>query len=176
MLVELRIRNVAVIDAVTLPLERGLNVLTGETGAGKSIIIGALGMLLGERTAADRVRSGTDRATVEGVFDVGGRPELRALLDERGIDADEQHLVLKREVGSNGRSRAWINGSAVTAALLADIGARLVSVHGQHDSRQLVDADHQRELLDAYVQATAARRRVADAHAQVVALRARERD
>ena len=176
MLVELRIRNVAVIDTVTLPLERGLNVLTGETGAGKSIIIGALGMLLGERTAADRVRSGTDRATVEGVFDVSARPGLRALLDERGIDADEQHLVLKREVGANGRSRAWINGSAVTAAVLADIGARLVSVHGQHDSRQLVDADHQRELLDAYVQATAARRRVADASAQVVALRARERE
>lgn len=176
MLVELRIRNVAVIDTVTLPLERGLNVLTGETGAGKSIIIGALGMLLGERTAADRVRSGTDRATVEGVFDVSARPELRALLDERGIDADEQHLVLKREVGSNGRSRAWINGSTVTAAVLADIGARLVSVHGQHDSRQLVDADHQRELLDAYVQATAARRRVAEAYAHVAALRAREQE
>ena len=176
MLVELRIRNVAVIDTVTLPLAGGLNVLTGETGAGKSLIIGALGMLLGERAAADRVRAGAERATVEGVFDVRGMPALRAFLDARGVDADDDLLVLKREVGANGRSRAWINGSTVTAAVLAEVGARLVSVHGQHDSRQLVDADHQRDVLDAYVQADAMRGRVAEAHAQVSALRARERE
>ena len=176
MLVELRIRNVAVIDTVSLPLAGGLNVLTGETGAGKSLIIGALGMLLGERTAADRVRAGAERATVEGVFDLRGLPAVRVLLDERGVEADDDLLVLKREVGANGRSRAWINGSAVTASVLADVGARLVSVHGQHDSRQLVDADHQREVLDAYVQADAARAGVAAAHAQLVALRARERE
>lgn len=176
MLVELRIRNVAVIDTVTLPLAVGLNVLTGETGAGKSLIIGALGMLLGERAAADRVRSGTERATVEGVFDIRARSELRALLDERGIEADDDLVVLKREVGANGRSRAWINGSPVTAAILADIGARLVSVHGQHDSRQLVDGDHQRDLLDAFVQASEVRARVAAAYAQVVTLRDREHE
>ena len=176
MLVELRIRNVAVIDTVSLPLAGGLNVLTGETGAGKSLIIGALGMLLGERAAADRVRAGAERATVEGVFDLRGLPAVRVLLDERGVEADDDLLVLKREVGANGRSRAWINGSTVTASVLADVGARLVSVHGQHDSRQLVDADHQREVLDAYVQADAARASVAAAHAQLVALRARERE
>lgn len=176
MLVELRIRNVAVIDAVTLPLAGGLNVLTGETGAGKSLIIGALGMLLGERTAADRVRSGSDKASVEGVFDIRLQSGLRALLDDRGIEADDDLLVLKREVSVAGRSRAWINGSTVTAAVLAEIGARLVSVHGQHDSRQLVDAEHQRDVLDAYVQATAVRQHVADAHARVLALRARERE
>jgi DNA repair protein RecN (Recombination protein N) len=176
MLVELRIRNVAVIDSVTLPLAAGLNVLTGETGAGKSLIIGALGMLLGERAAADRVRSGSEKATVEGVFDIRARPALRELLDERGLDVDEDLVVLKREVGSNGRSRAWINGSAVTAAVLAEIGASLVSVHGQHDSRQLVDAEHQRDVLDAYVRAHEVRQRVAEAHAKVVALRVRERE
>ncbi|AMW05027.1 DNA repair protein RecN [Gemmatimonas phototrophica] len=176
MLVELRIRNVAVIDAVTLPLAEGLNVLTGETGAGKSLIIGALGMLLGERTAADRVRSGSEKATVEGVFDFRRQTQLRALLDERGIEADDELLVLKREVGSNGRSRAWINGSPVTAAVLAEIGACLVSVHGQHDSRQLVDAEHQRDVLDAYVQAAEARERVSEAYSQLMALRARERE
>jgi DNA repair protein RecN (Recombination protein N) len=176
MLVELRIRNVAVIDTVSLPLAGGLNVLTGETGAGKSLIIGALGMLLGERAAADRVRSGSEKATVEGVFDVRGVAALRMLLDERGIEVDDDLVVLKREVGSNGRSRAWINGSAVTASVLAEVGGRLVSVHGQHDSRQLVDADHQREVLDAYVQAASARDRVAEAHAHVLALRARERE
>jgi DNA repair protein RecN (Recombination protein N) len=176
MLVELRIRNVAVIDAVSLPLAGGLNVLTGETGAGKSLIIGALGMLLGERAAADRVRSGSEKATVEGVFDIRGVAGLRTLLDERGIEVDDDLVVLKREVGSNGRSRAWINGSAVTASVLAEVGGRLVSVHGQHDSRQLVDTDHQREVLDAYVQAASACDRVAAAHAHLLALRARERE
>lgn len=176
MLVELRIRNVAVIDTVSLPLAAGLNVLTGETGAGKSLIIGALGMLLGERAAADRVRAGCDRAAVEGVFDVRGREELRALLDERGIEVDDDLVVLKREVGSNGRSRAWINGSTVTAAVLAEVGSRLVSVHGQHDSRQLVDTEHQRDVLDAYVQALPARQRVAEAHARLAALSARQRE
>lgn len=174
MLVELRIRNVAVIDAVTLPLAAGLNVLTGETGAGKSLIVGSLGMLLGERAAADRVRAGADKATVEGVFDASRLSLLRALLDERGIDADDDLLVLKREIGANGRSRAWINGSPVTAAVLAAVGVQLVSVHGQHDSRQLIDGEHQRELLDAFVGAQSARERVSDAYQRLAALRTRE--
>ncbi len=176
MLVELRIRNVAVIDTVALPLAAGLNVLTGETGAGKSLIVGALGMLLGERAATDRVRGGADKATVEGVFEPGAMPALRAMLDERGIDADDETLVLKREIGSNGRSRAWINGSPVTAAVLADVGARLVGVLGQHDARQLVDAEHQRDVLDAFTGAFEVRTRVADAYAQLAALRTRERE
>ena len=176
MLVELRSRNVAVIDTVVLPLAAGLNVLTGETGAGKSLIVGALGMLLGERAAPDRVRSGADKATVEGVFEPRSMPALRAMLDERGIDTDEETLVLKREIGSNGRSRAWINGSPVTAAVLAEVGARLVSVLGQHDSRQLVDAEHQRDVLDAYIGALDIRARVAEAFAQLGALRSRERE
>ena len=176
MLVELRIRNVAVIDTVALPLAAGLNVLTGETGAGKTLIVGALGMLLGERAATDRVRGGADKATVEGVFEPGAMPALRAMLDERGIDADDETLVLKREIGSNGRSRAWINGSPVTAAVLADVGARLVGVLGQHDARQLVDAEHQRDVLDAFTGAFEVRTRVADAYAQLAALRTRERE
>lgn len=176
MLVELRIRNVAVIDTVALSLAAGLNVLTGETGAGKSLIVGALGMLLGERAATDRVRGGADKATVEGVFEPGAMPALRAMLDERGIDADDETLVLKREIGSNGRSRAWINGSPVTAAVLADVGARLVGVLGQHDARQLVDAEHQRDVLDAFTGAVEVRARVANAYAQLAALRTRERE
>ncbi len=176
MLVELRIRNVAVIDTVVLPLAPGLNVLTGETGAGKSLIIGALGMLLGERAAADRVRQGAERATVEGVFDIGAQPGLRAQLDTLGIDGDDDLLVLKREVAAQGRSRAWINGSPVTAAVLAQIGSHLVTVHGQHDARQLLDADHQRDLLDAYVQADDVRRRVAEAYTTLDSLRRRERE
>src|SRR4051812_20813437 len=102
MLTELRIRNFAIIESLTLPLARGFNVLSGETGAGKSIIVGALGLLLGERASADVIRTGAERATVEGVFDVGDRPEIRALLDERGIDVDESTVVLKREVAAGG--------------------------------------------------------------------------
>src|SRR5881392_2274296 len=95
MLTELRIKNFAIIESLTLPLSRGFNVLSGETGAGKSIIVGALGLLLGERASADVIRTGADRAMVEGVFDVADRPEIRAILDERGIDVDESTVVLK---------------------------------------------------------------------------------
>ncbi|MCC6244580.1 MAG: DNA repair protein RecN [Gemmatimonadaceae bacterium] len=174
MLIELRLKNVAVIDAVTLPLAAGLNVLTGDTGAGKSLIVGALGMLLGERAAADRVRNGTEKATVEGIFELRSGDTVRASLDARGIDADDDLLVLKREIGANGRSRAWINSTPVTAAVLAEIGALLVSVHGQHDSRQLLESDHQRDILDAFVGADTARAQVASAFAHRAELAARE--
>src|SRR3954470_17465278 len=115
MLTELRIRNFAIIESLTLPLARGFNVLSGETGAGKSIIVGALGLLLGERASADVIRTGADRAAVEGVFDVADRPGIKTLRDERGIEVVESIVVLKREVAS-GRARAWINGSAVNAS------------------------------------------------------------
>ncbi len=176
MLIELRLRNVAVIDTVTLPLSEGLNVLTGETGAGKSLIVGALGMLLGERAASDRVRTGTDKALVEGVFELRIGDPVRDVLDARGIESDDELLVLKREIGANGRSRAWINGTAVTASVLAEIGALLVSVHGQHDSRQLLEPEHQRDILDAFIGADIETRRVAQAHASRNSLAARERD
>ena len=113
MLTELRIKNFAIIESLTLPLARGFNVLSGETGAGKSIIVGALGLLLGERASADLIRTGAERATVEGVFDVADRPEITALLDERGIDAEEPLVVLKREIAAAGRTRAWVNGTTV---------------------------------------------------------------
>ncbi|HEY4303473.1 MAG TPA: DNA repair protein RecN [Gemmatimonadaceae bacterium] len=149
MLTELRIKNFAIIESLTLPLARGFNVLTGETGAGKSIIVGALGLLLGERANADVIRTGAEKASVEGEFDVSDRPEIRALLDERGIDAEESVVVLKREV-SSGRARAWINGTAVNAGMLAEVGRLLVNLHGQHEAQTLLDADAQRRILDAF--------------------------
>jgi DNA repair protein RecN (Recombination protein N) len=150
MLTELRIKNFAIIESLTLPLGPGFNVLTGETGAGKSIIVGALGLLLGERGAADVVRTGTDRATVEGVFDTSARPEVRAVLDERGIDVDESLVVLRREVTSAGRTRAWINGTTVTATGLAEVGRALIDLHGQHEAQSLLDGESQRAVLDAF--------------------------
>jgi DNA repair protein RecN (Recombination protein N) len=170
-LLELRLRNVAVIEAVALPLAGGLNVLTGETGAGKSLIVGALGLLLGERAAADRIRAGQERATVEATFDARGRDDLRAWLDARGIDADDETLILKREVSHAGRSRAWINGTTVTVGVLRALGERLITVHGQHEAQQLLDAAAQRGVLDEYAGAVDDAQRVAAAHARVLAAR-----
>ena len=171
MLTELRIRNFAIIESLTLPLARGFNVLSGETGAGKSIIVGALGLLLGERASADLIRTGADRATVEGVFDIAERPEIAALLDERGIDADESLVVLKREIVSAGRTRAWVNGTTVSATILAEVGRLLVNLHGQHESQTLLDGDAQRRILDAFAGATELAREVERAYEAVAVAR-----
>src|SRR2546423_10424880 len=150
MLTELRIRNFAIIEQVNLPLSEGFNVLSGETGAGKSIIVGALGLLLGERASADLIRSGADKATVEGVFDISSLKGIAELADEHGIDVEDETLVLKREIATNGRGRAWINGTTVTATVLAEIGRLLVNLHGQHDAQTLLDDESQRRILDAF--------------------------
>jgi DNA repair protein RecN (Recombination protein N) len=173
MLTELRIRNFAIIESLTLPLARGFNVLSGETGAGKSIIVGALGLLLGERASADLIRTGAEKATVEGVFDVSDRPEIATLLDERGIDMDEPLVVLKREIAAAGRARAWVNGTTVSAAILAEVGRLLVNLHGQHEAQTLLDAEAQRRILDAFAGSTELAVSVRDAH---VALAAARRD
>jgi DNA repair protein RecN (Recombination protein N) len=172
MLTELRVRNFAIIEQLTLPLARGFNVLTGETGAGKSIIVGALGLLLGERASTDVVRTGADRAVVEGTFDVADRPELVTLLDDRGIDVEEATVVLKREVAAAGRARAWVNGTPVTAAVLSEIGRLLVNVHGQHEAQTLLDPEAQRGILDAFAGATAQSSAVRTAHAALATARA----
>jgi DNA repair protein RecN (Recombination protein N) len=166
MLTELRIKNFAIIESLTLPLAPGFNVLSGETGAGKSIIVGALGLLLGERANTDVIRTGAERATVEGVFDVADRAEIRALLDERGIDVDESTVVLKREVATS-RARAWINGTAVNAGLLAEVGRQLVNLHGQHEAQTLLDPEAQRRILDAFAGATEQAAAMRRAHAEL---------
>ena len=171
MLTELRIRNLAVIESVTLPVAPGFNVLSGETGAGKSIIVGALGLLLGERSSADVVRGGADRAVVEGVFDATGNRPLAAMLEERGIEAEDGLLVLRREVGAGGKSRAWINDVTVTTTALASVGRLLVNLHGQHESQALLDDDAQRDVLDALAGATDVATAVRDAHAELEAIR-----
>jgi len=171
MLTELRIRNFAIIESLSLPLGPGFNVLSGETGAGKSIIVGALGLLLGERGTADLVRTGTDKATVEGVFDVGQRADLREMLDARGIEMDESLVVLKREVSSGGRTRAWVNGSSVTAGALAEIGRSLVDLHGQHEAQSLLNPEAQRAVLDAFAEAGRDVALVKERHERLMQLR-----
>ena len=169
MLTELRIKNFAIIETLTLPLARGFNVLSGETGAGKSIIVGALGLLLGERASADLIRTGAERATVEGVFDVSDRPEIRAVLDEHGIDVEEGTVVLKREIAP-GRARAWINGTTVNAGLLAEVGRLLVNLHGQHEAQTLLDSEAQRRILDAFAGATEQAAEVRQSHEELSAI------
>lgn len=171
MLIELRIRDFAIIESLTLPLAPGFNVLSGETGAGKSIIVDALGLLLGERASADSVRTGAARASVEGVFEVPeGDPLLRSL-DERGVEVEDGLLVLKREVVVNGRARAWINGTTVNAGALADVGRQLVSLHGQHEAQTLLDPESQRRILDAFAGSAPAAAQVEAAHARLATVR-----
>src|SRR3954464_10015783 len=164
MLTELRIRNFAIIETLTLPLAPGFNVLSGETGAGKSIIVDALGLLLGERANSDMIRTGTDKATVDGTFEIGNDKTVAKLLDDRGIEVEEGLVVLKREVAANGRGRAWINGGSVTAAVLADVGRLLVNLHGQHEAQTLIDQDSQRRILDAFAGASGQAAEVREAH------------
>jgi DNA repair protein RecN (Recombination protein N) len=164
MLIELRIQNYAVIDRLALQLGPGLNVLSGETGAGKSIIVGALSLLLGERASAEVVRTGGERAIIEGVFEVAERAELIALLEEQGIEPEDGLLILRREVAVEGRNRAWINGSPATAGILGEIGRQLVDLHGQHEHQTLLRGDEQREILDAYAGTTSLVSEVGEAH------------
>ncbi len=176
MLTELRVRDLAVIADVTLPFQPGLNVLTGETGAGKSMVVDALALLLGERASADVVRPGADKTVVEGAFEFVAAvhrhllPPFAAL----GVELEEGRLVLKREVLREGKSRAWVNGSPTTIGVLAEIGALLVDLHGQHETQSLLRPDAQRDMLDAYADADVERVAVRDAHAHLKELETRE--
>ena len=173
MLKELHVRNYAVIDDLRIELQPGLNVLTGETGAGKSLIVGALSLLLGERASSELVRAGEDRALVEGVFDCSRAPDLVRMCEEQGIEVEGDWLILRREVLREGRNRAWVNGSAATAGLVQQLGQSLVDLHGQHEHQALLRREAQRDILDAFAGATDAAHRTGEAHSRLVGLRAR---
>ncbi len=165
MLRELRIRHYAVIEDLSLELAPGLNVLSGETGAGKSIIVGALSLLLGERASTDDVRAGEERALVEAAFDVEGREELVDACRRAGVEPDEGWLILRREVQREGRNRAWVNGSPATAGLIWELGSALVELHGQHEHQLLLERGEQRRVLDAFADAGELADRVSELHA-----------
>src|SRR6058998_3909740 len=129
----LRITHLAVIDSVEVEFEPGLNVLTGETGAGKSILVEAVGLLLGGRASGDLVRTGEEAAAIEAIFENGG-----------------EELLVRREITSQGRSRAFINGALATAGALKDLSSRLVELHGQHEHQTLLDPSTHLGVLDAF--------------------------
>src|SRR5690349_573104 len=173
MLTELRVRDLATIADVTLHLGAGLNVLTGETGAGKSMLVDALALLLGERAMSGSVRPGAAKTIVEGAFE-GLEAGIRRAIEGLGLDAEDGRVIVRREVSTEGRSRAWANGSPTTAAVLAQLGALLVDLHGQHETQSLLRADAQRDILDAFAHAEPERDAVAEAHAAVASLRSEE--
>jgi DNA repair protein RecN (Recombination protein N) len=152
MLRELRIKNFAVIDEVVLELRPGLNILTGETGAGKSIILSALGLVAGERGAADIIRAGEDAATVEALFD-GVPAGIDTILKSAGFEAADE-LVIKRVLSRSGKNRIYLNGGLCPLAVLAEIGAQLVHIYGQHEHHSLLQAETHLNLLDAFANLT----------------------
>ena len=166
MIVELRVRDLATIADVTLPLGAGLNVLTGETGAGKSMIVDALALLLGARADTGAIRPGAARALIEGSFEHIS-PALSRHLDDLGLESDEGRIVIRREVSAEGRSRAWINGSPAAMGVLASVGPYLVDLHGQHETQTLLQPDRQRDVLDAYADAGSVAEEVAAAAADL---------
>jgi DNA repair protein RecN (Recombination protein N) len=163
MLEELTITNFAIIDRLTVRFDPGFNVLTGETGAGKSIIIDAVGAVLGGRVSAEMVRSGADLARVEGIFslDDDNDPVLELLREHELLDDGEGAVILRREINVNGRSTARVNGRAVPVSVLGRIGALLVDIHGQSEHLSLFRVDEHLELLDRYAGITSQRAQLA---------------
>ena len=153
MLVELIVENYAVVEQARLHFHAGLNLMTGETGSGKSIVVDSLGLLLGARASSEMIRTGANRARVTGIFAVEMRPEMEALLEEAGIELDDGELIVEREIAAAGKSRAFVANRPVTTAFLRQLAPALADIHGQNDQQLLFDMQTQRALLDKYARA-----------------------
>jgi len=154
MLRYLRVRNFALIDQLEIHFEQGFGLLSGETGAGKSIIVDALGLLTGAKASSDMVRSGESRAIVEAVFDA----DLRAELDRLGLDNDtgdnSSDVVIRREISADERNRVYINNQPSTVSALRELAPELLDIHGQHDQQTLLDSTSQLSLIDDFAETT----------------------
>jgi DNA repair protein RecN (Recombination protein N) len=173
MLRELRIKNLAIIDDITVEFEKGMNVLTGETGAGKSIVVDALCLALGERASSELVRSGEKEAVIEAFFDIPRRQiniSVRRLLQDIGIDFDEG-VVMKRIITTQGKSRAYINDSMVNVQTLSDVSSGFIDVHGQYEHQSLLSSDNQIDMLDAYGGFLPERQEVTEAYERQLSLK-----
>lgn len=151
MLTSLSIRNIVLIDRLEISFSRGFSVLTGETGAGKSILLGALGFVLGGRSAAGLLRSGEKQGSVIACFYISNNSDAQKILEENSIEFEDE-LILRRVIFADGKSKAFINDSPVGVGVLSNIASTLVEVHGQHDQRGLLDSSNHREMLDRYAQ------------------------
>lgn len=150
MLANLRVKDYALLDEVNIEFTSGLNVLTGETGSGKSILIGALGLILGGRATSESIRSGEQTAMVEGLFEWEIDQPIQNLLAEIGVEAQGRTLIIRREISRDGRNRCTINGCLVTVAVLKKLGGLLVDLHGQHDHQSLLNPKTHQDLLDGF--------------------------
>lgn len=170
----LRIKNFAIIDEIEVDFHPGFNVLTGETGAGKSIVAGALNLVLGARASSELLREGAERATVEALFRIGKRSSrVQRLLEAQDIPLEDGALLLSRVVTADGRSRAYAGGKMVPVSTLAEIGDELVDLHGQHEHQSLLKTDRQLDLLDGFGETESLTARVGE---MVVRLRGLDRD
>jgi DNA repair protein RecN (Recombination protein N) len=160
---ELVVEDYAVVDRLRVRFHTGLNLLTGETGSGKSIVVDALGLLLGGRASTDMIRSGRDRARVSGVFEIGAT--AGKVLERAGFDAADAELLLDREIQANGKSRVYVNNRVASVALLKELAPHLGDIHGQHDQQLLFDPATQLAMLDSFAQAGAQRGKVRELHA-----------
>src|SRR5580700_7151457 len=158
MLHELAVEDYAVVDRLRVRFHTGLNLLTGETGSGKSIVVDALGLLLGGRSSADMIRSGKERSRVSGIFEIG--PKGREVLERAGFDGEDGELLLDREIQANGKSRVYVNNRPASVALLKELAPHLGDIHGQHDQQILFEASAQLTMLDAFAKAGDRRARV----------------
>jgi len=165
MLVELLVENYAVVDRIRVRFHPGLNLLTGETGSGKSIVVDAFGLLLGARASPEMIRSGEARARVAGIFDVRDRADVRALLDPAGFAIEESELLIEREILAGGKSRAFLGSRPVAVSLLRDLAPLLGDIHGQHDQQLLFSPDAQRDMLDTFASSGGVLARVAEIYA-----------
>src|SRR5213593_1234440 len=148
----LRVRNFALIDQLEIHFEGGFNLLSGETGAGKSIIVDALGLLAGSKASSEMVRSGENRAIVEAIFET----DLKDELDRLGLDSDGPEVIIRREISSDERNRVYINNQPTTVSALRQLAPSLLDIHGQHEQQTLLDNTSQLDLIDAFAESTAA--------------------
>ena len=149
MLLEISIKNFTIIEAISLNFEKGMTVLTGETGAGKSIIIDAMNMMLGARATTDVIRHGAPKAEIEGLFSVENSRVLQELFDEQGLELGDD-IIIRREILRNGRSISRVNGQLVNLSVLKLIGQHLVDIHGQHDQEELMRPQRHIQMLDEF--------------------------
>ena len=168
----LRIKNLALVEDLEWHLAPGFTAITGETGAGKSIIIGALQLLLGERTDKSLIRTGADSCTVEAVFAGGELKKLNSLLDESGVEGGDGELIVKRSFSTAGTNRQFINGSPTTLSVLKRLGDELIDLHGPHDHQSLLAPERQLGLLDAYAHSGQTLRQFSEAYRRLQSLRA----
>ncbi len=164
MLLQLAVENYAVVDRLRVRFHEGLNLLTGETGSGKSIVVDALGLLLGARASADSIRSGEEKARVSGIFDLP--PEAARVLATAGFETEGDELLIEREILANGKSRAFVNNRPASVGLLRDLAPALGDIHGQHDQQLLFDPAAQLAILDGFAGCTSERVHVAEVFGQ----------